>query len=1039
MRLTEQAAEALDDDSRHPANVDVADQLSTLSPLRGELETLALALRQPGPRDAVLDEVGCARAVELAWRVVGDGEEPVTWTHSITVANEPQQIGPYQLLERIGQGGMGAVYRALHPSLGKVVALKVLAANRHGDPLVRERFQREMKAVGKLDHPHLIRAFDAGEADGAQYLAMEFVSGIDLAVVLKQCGPLSVADACELITQAAQGLHAAHARGMVHRDIKPANLMLAWSEFGPPLVKVLDLGLALFSESHAVDQRGLTSDGQIMGTIDFMAPEQADNSHAVDLRADVYSLGATLFALLTGGSIFADRPGRSMLQKLAVLAHEPAPSVSSRRSDLDPELVRVVDRMLARDPQRRFASMVEVIDALKPFVCGGDLAALLRIEVGGRPQGPTAIAATMLLSETQMSARSRDPGRRRRWGLGLAGGVVGTAIAAMSLVPPTTPLGHLEFELSAELSPDLLQDLQLQIQGDARRTLATAELGWQFDLPSGRYELWRAKGDERIQLAEPQVQIEPGQRTVVRLNLAAPPSELRREFSAAESHSTNPASAQQSLSATSAVTPDGVEVELLASVDLARDVARGEWSRDGADLTVNQVSVNHTLCLPARGGDAYSLRCNFTVDRGNVALTLPIGGTFAELGALGNKLALKLNGGKWGEGVVGPQLPFTINDGRRHELVVEVALLESAQMHLTATVDGELALQRQGALADLKLSRKAPSCDGCPAINVFLTNPTTARVHAVHLMSGRAHLKSLRGEPLGSRPQAASNSVVEDWEAHVRFAQWLKSFEPPMSFEIRLADGKAKSVPVTHPMPDGPFRVQIVMLKGLTVDHQGDEFVDEFAQRVRGVRLNGLEIQSDRLTIEGLEKLLRLPELADVEWFEIRSPLLPDDALSLLARLKRLQCLGLRCPQMTGRGLGHLQTLKHLSLYDGTNCGLEALRELQRLPTFNGLHAYDLRLGEAEIAELTKLRLTNLRVERAGLNDAMFARLVEMPSLEVLAISRERITDDGLEALSKSTKLQQLGLLWTETTEDGVARLRQALPGCQIEWRPQEK
>jgi serine/threonine protein kinase len=197
-------------------------------------------------------------------------------------------VREYKLLAELGKGGMGTVYRALHTKLDREVALKILPAERTKDPEAVDRFQREMKAVGKLEHPHIVRATDAGEQDGTHFLVMEYVEGLDLSELVQVIGPLPVADACEVIRQAAVGLQAAHEHGMVHRDIKPSNLMLAANG----RVKILDLGLALLDPQRGdVDDEGggrdLTSDGQIMGTFDYMAPEQAGDSHGVDIRADI--------------------------------------------------------------------------------------------------------------------------------------------------------------------------------------------------------------------------------------------------------------------------------------------------------------------------------------------------------------------------------------------------------------------------------------------------------------------------------------------------------------------------------------------------------------------------------------------------------------------------------------------------------------------------------------------------------------------------------------------------------------------------------
>ena len=246
-----------------------------------------------------------------------------------------------------------------------------------------------MKAIGRLDHPTIVRATDAGDVDGTHFLAMDYVEGIDLSKLVRLVGPLDVASACEIVRQAAIGLDYAHQQELIHRDVKPSNLTLRGE------VRILDLGLALFgAASEALDE--LTTVGQLMGTLDYMAPEQGDNSHDIDARADVYSLGATLFKLLTATASY-DSPGtRTPLAKMKALATIDAPSIAERRAELPTELVAIVDRALLRDIDNRFASANELADALIPFCeghvlselakCGRDLA--LR-EDENIPQPPT--------------------------------------------------------------------------------------------------------------------------------------------------------------------------------------------------------------------------------------------------------------------------------------------------------------------------------------------------------------------------------------------------------------------------------------------------------------------------------------------------------------------------------------------------------------------------------------------------------------------------------------------------------------------------
>ena len=287
------------------------------------------------------------------------------------------QLREYELLEKLGEGGMGAVYKARHGKLDKIVAIKVLPADRMKDLQAVARFEREMRAVGKMEHPNIVRAMDAGEVDGMHFLVMEYVKGLDLSQISKQHGPLPVNAACELIRQAAVGLDEAYDHDMVHRDIKPSNLILAQRRRKPPVVKILDMGLALLSDAHAPDSEGLTNTGQTMGTLDYMAPEQGGDSKNVDIRADVYALGATLYRLLCGEVIYHGEQYQSPVQKMMALAVEPAPAIQDRVDGVPDDLAAIVHRLLEKSPAARFATPQEVADALAPFCSGADLAWLL--------------------------------------------------------------------------------------------------------------------------------------------------------------------------------------------------------------------------------------------------------------------------------------------------------------------------------------------------------------------------------------------------------------------------------------------------------------------------------------------------------------------------------------------------------------------------------------------------------------------------------------------------------------------------------------
>ena len=276
-------------------------------------------------------------------------------------------LGKYKLLDLIGVGGMGDVYKAVQPSIGRIVALKVMNRAILKEPIAVTRFLREIRSAAAVDHPNVVRAYDADCDDDSYFLVMEYVAGKDLKSWIRQEKSLPVAWSCECIRQAALGLEHAFEQGMVHRDIKPSNLLVTQDEHGGlPLVKILDLGLARFASETAEDG-DLTRSGQVLGTPDYIAPEQARNTKTADIRADIFSLGCTLFELLTGRLPF---PGTTVMEKLMARASEDAPRVQSLRAEVPAGLDAVVATMLERDPNLRYATPAQVAQALAPFAIG---------------------------------------------------------------------------------------------------------------------------------------------------------------------------------------------------------------------------------------------------------------------------------------------------------------------------------------------------------------------------------------------------------------------------------------------------------------------------------------------------------------------------------------------------------------------------------------------------------------------------------------------------------------------------------------------
>jgi serine/threonine protein kinase len=288
-------------------------------------------------------------------------------------------FGPYKVIARLGEGGMGVVYLA-RDTEWRYVALKTLTVRRRCDRRAIERFEREIDLALQFDHPNVVRAIDAGYVGEVPYLVMEYLDGLDLSKLLECRGALAVADACEVARQMALGLEEIHQSGAIHRDIKPANAVLTRQG----VVKIVDVGLALVARE--VDECAwATTSAHVVGSFDYMAPEQASDSRAVDRSVDLYALGATLYQLLIGEPPFSGSEYNTPVKKLLARQSRPAPSVSARRPEVPSELAALVARLLATNPAERFQSAAPLAAALVPFTGGSSLPELIANTDANRP------------------------------------------------------------------------------------------------------------------------------------------------------------------------------------------------------------------------------------------------------------------------------------------------------------------------------------------------------------------------------------------------------------------------------------------------------------------------------------------------------------------------------------------------------------------------------------------------------------------------------------------------------------------------------
>lgn len=353
-------------------------------------------------------------------------------------------LGNYLILDKLGQGGMGMVLKALHRRMDRTVAIKVMSAAGMKSPDAVQRFQREVKAAAKLTHPHIVAAHDADEANGTHFLVMEYVEGTDLSMYVKRHGPLSEERAVAWILQAARGLKYAHQRGVVHRDIKPANLLLS----NEGVVKLLDMGLARIDGALS-EETALTCTGTVMGTVDYMAPEQALSAKSADARSDIYSLGISLWYLLTGRVAYE---GDSTMAKL--LAHRDAPLPSLGETPID----HVFRKMIAKRPEDRQQTMAEVISELE----GITTFASSESRTFHQAQSAQDIdLATMIIKEDRVASKqratpARSPSKSGSLVIGSAIGIAAMLLIGWSLLPPASaPSRPAPQPLPAKVTPQV--------------------------------------------------------------------------------------------------------------------------------------------------------------------------------------------------------------------------------------------------------------------------------------------------------------------------------------------------------------------------------------------------------------------------------------------------------------------------------------------------------------------------------------------------------------------------------------------------------
>jgi hypothetical protein len=356
--------------ARHP---EFYDELSDFFEDREQIESITAPLRDIAAADSAL-------ALE--------GLDPPSHPENLG------RLGDYELIDWVGQGGMGVVFRGFDAALNRFVAIKLLAPQWSADALARRRFTREAQAAAAVSHPHVVTIHAVNEWRGRPYLVMEYINGSSLQHRIDEGGPLELAEILRIGSQVAAGLAAAHAKGLIHRDIKPGNIML---ENDLPRVKLTDFGLA-----RAVDDAKLTQYGTLAGTPQYMAPEQA-RGEGMDRRADLFSLGSVLYAMCTGQPAFA---GESTVEVIRRVCDDTPPPISGRNPEVPPWLVEIIERLHRKQPSERFQSAAEVADLLERHLARLEDSSLPPVVHDWASDTPTAAGAAIL----RRVARSRWTG-----------------------------------------------------------------------------------------------------------------------------------------------------------------------------------------------------------------------------------------------------------------------------------------------------------------------------------------------------------------------------------------------------------------------------------------------------------------------------------------------------------------------------------------------------------------------------------------------------------------------------------------------------
>jgi tRNA A-37 threonylcarbamoyl transferase component Bud32 len=937
------------------------------------------------------------------------------------LANHPR----YRIVRELGRGGMGVVYLARQTVMDRPVVIKVINPSLLDRPDALERFRREIEAAAKLSHPNIVTAYDAEQAGDLHILVMEFVEGQSLAQVLQRKGPLPLAHACHYTRQAALGLQHAFERGMVHRDIKPSNLMLT----PRGQVKILDFGLAkMVSENRP--QSALTALNAYMGTPDYSAPEQATDARSADIRADLYSLGCTLYCLLAGRPPFQEET-----PVLTILAHleKAPPPLPELRPDVPAAVWAVVARLLAKAPAQRFQRPVEVAQGLAPFIKPGARGVRLP-GVASPPMGTTADLGDV--SPPAKKARAAAEPARPAWGKRLAvlGGAAGGVLVPIALLALAVFL--------AGKKPPLVDDSLLTLTGHTDEVTGVA---WSPD--SKRLASASTDGTVKVWDAE------TGQQGLTLRGHTGPVAAVAWSPDGKRLAS---ASADGTVKVWKVFWDARTGQEVLTFRGHTDWVCGVAWSPDGSrlasasadrtvkvwDATTGQVALTltgHTREVRAvawspTGGRLASASWDQTVkvweaNTGQEALTLP-GHTGYVRGVAWSPDGSRVASASW--------------DG-----TVKVWDAQAAQT-------GQQALTLQGhtgpvwGVAFSPDGRRVASASADRTVKVW--DAKTGR-EALTLVGHTGPVSGLAYSPDGKRLASCSaDHTLRIWDPLLITDRTTAETALKLGGRIEVDDGETISeVTQQDKLPPRPFRLHALNLAGqaqvtdadlerladvkglrkLTLDRT--QVTDAGLKQLRGLTmLQELSLQGLPVTDAGLKHLGGLTGLRKLNLFETK---VGDAGLTDLESLTDLRWLSLQRTQVSDAGLVHLKALSRLQTLNLSDQKISdaGLAPLKDLATLEELHLAGTPITGTGLEQLKGLpKLVHLSLHKSQVTDEGLGRLRGWTRLVELDLSLTQVSDRGLEHIQTLSGLQVLKLQETQVTDQGVQRLQMALPMCNI-------